>query len=486
MDAKQRLLHLLSTEILTRTSLYGGITCFRSQFDSLKSLLPHATIRAVLRFFGVSAKWLAFFETFLQAPLKFANEDDKPRTRRRGTPSSNVVSDFFSEILLFCLDYQINKSTDGELLWRTDDDFWFWSSSHKTCVEAWETIRNFVEVMGLGLDKSKSASAEMILKNGSITKAHSNSNLPRAEIRWGMIVLDETTGHFTIDQRLVDKHVEELRRQLKDKERSLFAWVQAYSTYASVFFTTNFGKPAHCFGREHLDSILSMHERVQTTLFSGQDNADIKSVVDWLKAQIEQRFGVKNVPDGYLFFPTSLGGLEVKSPFISPLQLRESIVKDPKAYFQEYLEAEREHYEKAKKSYLERKPWEFVRRNDSYRPDDPTQFMPFEEYVKFREQLNYGYPHQLVDTYKHLLQEPEEQPLENDGSTIIREALTQIPQDSTTIKAWSTMDSYWKWVTMLYGPEMLNIFDGFQIVDTGLLPMGMVSIFRSGKVSWQE
>lgn len=488
MDAKQRLLHLLSTEILTQTKLYGGITCFRSQLESMKSRLPHASTRAVLSFLGVSDKWLAFFMAFLQAPLTFANEDNTPRKRMRGTPSFHVASDLFSETLLFCLDYQINRSANGEILWRTDDDFWFWSSSHEKCTEAWDTVQKFGRVMGLDLNASKSASARIVAENGGSIKASSDTSLPKGEIRWGMIVLNEATGRFVIDQRMVDKHIEELRRQLKDKERSLFAWVQAYSTYASVFFTTNFGEPAHCFGLEHLDAMLSMHERVQKTLFSGPGNEGMKSVVDWLKAQIEQRFGVKNVPDGYLFFPTSLGGLEVRSPFINPLQLRESMTKDPTAFFEEFLIAEKEQYERVKRKYLQKKGWEYPNRDNAYRPENPTEFMPFDEYVKFREQFNYGYQHQLVDTYSRLLQKPEEQSLENDGRNSIYEALQQIPQDGgeRTIMSWSTMNSYWKWVTMLYGPEMLEKFDGFQTVDTGLLPMGMVSIFRSGKVSWQE
>lgn len=483
MDAKQRLLHLLSTEILTRSKLYGGITCFKSSFDSLKPLLPHGTIRAVLSFFGVSEYWLSFFDKFLEAPLKFLNEDELPRLRKRGTPSSHPISDFFSETILFCLDLQINHNTDGDLLWRTDDDFWFWSSSHNTCLEAWDTIEQFCQIMGLGLDDLKSGSAIISHKDNPI-KSH--TKLPRGDIRWGMLVLDEKTGRFVIDQKMVDKHVEELRRQLKDKESSLFAWVQAYSTYASVFFTTNFGKPAHCFGRQHLDAMLSMHEHVQKTLFTGANEQGIDSVSDWLKLQIEQRFGVKDVPDGYLFFPTSLGGLGVKSPFIQPLQLRETVTADPNTYFEEFLEAERQQYESIRKIYLDKKAWEYPNRDNSYRPDDPTEFMPFEEYVRFREQLNYKYSHQLVDTYAHLLQGPLERPVENDHDPLVDEALGRIRDSQLpSIKTWDRMQSYWKWLMMLYGPEILEKFGQFQIVDTGLLPMGMVSMITSRKVGWQ-
>ena len=489
MDAKQRLLHLLSTEILVKTRLHGEITAFRSQYESLESSLPHTTITVILSFFGVSDKWLKFFSTFLQAPLKFLGEEEAPRTRKRGTPTAHILSDFFGEMTLFCLDYAVNQKSDGESLWRMHDDIWFWSASHEQCVQTWKAVQCFNKTMGITLDVTKSAAARMQRRKGAIVPARLDESLPEGEIRWGMIFLDDRVGRFSIDVDMVDKHIEELRRQLKDKERSIFAWVQAYSTYASIFLTSNFGKPANCFGRQHLDMMLSMHERVQKTLFSQSAEEGASSVVDWLKKQIEHRFGVTDVPDGYLFFPTALGGLDVKSPFIGLLQLRESVVSDPEVLLTEFEEAEREHYNSCRKSYLARKPWEYPKLEKDYRPEDPHQFMPFEEFAKFREDVHYGYNNQLAQVYEKLLQRPEEEPLEIDFSFEISQAISRVSTargQPTTIAAWYAMDAYWKWVTMLYGPEMLLKFGNFEIVDSGLLPMGMLSVFKAGRVSWQE
>lgn len=489
MDAKQRLLHLLSTEILLKTHLDGEITCFRSQYHSWHSRMPHATINAVLAFFGVSKKWLDFFKTFLQAPLKFLGEDEVPRPRRRGTPGAHVLSEFFGELILFSLDYLVNQQTGGELLWRMHDDFWFWSSSHDTCVRAWNIIQEFNKVMGINIDESKSAAVRIQRKNGSIQPGPLDSILPKGEIRWGMLYLDDKTGKFTIDEEMVDEHIDELRRQLADKEKSIFSWVQAYSTYASVFFTSNFGKPANCFGRGHLDSMLDMHQRIQRTLFKNSGSQDVHSVIDWLKRQIEHRFDVKDIPDGYFFFPGSLGGLEVKSPFVGLLQLRDSITKDPSALMQVFREAERDEYENAKKRYLDRRPWQYSTFGQEYRPDNPQQFMSFDDFAKFREELNYGYTNQLVEIYETLLRRPQEEPVEHVNSTDIQEALNRIQSrsgQSQSLTTWYNMDPYWKWITMLYGPEILQVFKTFTIVDAGLLPMGMLSLLRAGSISWQE
>jgi len=51
---------------------------------------------------------------------------------------------------------------------------------------------------------------------------------------------------------------------------------------------------------------------------------------------------------------------------------------------------------------------------------------------------------------------------------------------------WGGMEPYWKWITMLYAPEVIDRFGGINLVDTGLLPMGMVSLFRNQRVKWQD
>lgn len=55
---KQSLLHMISTEALINTRLYGSFTILQSDFKWFGPSMPHATILAVLGFLGVSDKWL--------------------------------------------------------------------------------------------------------------------------------------------------------------------------------------------------------------------------------------------------------------------------------------------------------------------------------------------------------------------------------------------------------------------------------------------
>lgn len=150
MEAKQGLLHILATEIMINTYLNGEIACFRTTFESWNPLLPHDTILAILEFFGVSTKWRTFFKSFLEAPLRFADDhqSSEPRLRRRGTPGSHALSDVFGEAVLFCLDFSVNQNTNGALLHRLYDDLWFWHKDYEVCATAWASVQEFAGITG--------------------------------------------------------------------------------------------------------------------------------------------------------------------------------------------------------------------------------------------------------------------------------------------------------------------------------------------------
>ncbi|KAK3633942.1 hypothetical protein LTR56_015552 [Elasticomyces elasticus] len=487
MAAKQGLLHLLSTDILVQTRLRGEIACFRSQIDNLCPRLPHDTVKTVLRYFGVSETWLDFFIRFLEAPLRFMDDDSaEPRKRKTGTPGAHVLSEVFAETTLFCCDFLVNQKTDGEILFRLHDDLWFWGSYDK-CATAWSTVNNFVKTTGLQTNDARTGSVRIRKDADSETGMASTAgggDLPQGQIRWGMLFLNAESGRFEIDQGMVDTHISELKRQLANKGNSTFAWIQVFNSYAATFFTTNFGKPANCFGRQHVDNMLATHNRIQKLVFTGV--AEGGSFVDHLKSVIADRQGVTDIPDGYFYFPTDLGGLEIQSPFITLLQVRDAVLADSNTLFKEFESAELEAYRGAKRTFEDGEPLKKRRRtvDSAYQPEDPDTFMTLEEYTKYREELNYGYTNQLADIYAKLLEKPSQQGVETENHGEIQTALRG--QQSSKLCDWYSMEPYWKYVAQLYGPEMLQRFGSFKIVDAGLLPMGMVALFRSGRVQWQE
>ncbi|KAI1165022.1 hypothetical protein F5B18DRAFT_210497 [Nemania serpens] len=515
MEDKQRLIRLLSTEIAINTKLHGEVTAFHSVFEGWNSLLPHETIVTVMAFLGVSETWIAFFTKFLRAPLKFLDDDatTAPRVRRRGTPASHVLSEIFGESILFCLDFAVNQATGGHNVHRMHDDFWFWSRDHGVAKAAWDAVSGFTNATRTYIDFGKSGTVR--ISRDPSARLDIDGALPAGDIRWGLLKLSTQTGRFEIDQALVDRHIVDLRRQLADKRKSVIAFIQAWNTFAATFFTSNFGKPANCFGRAHVDEILATHQRIQREVFSSPSSSPspllvdeapprepITGVVDYLKHVLHARFGVSDIPDAYLFFPIELGGLDLRSPFVSVLPVREAVVPDPTTLLDAFLEAERDDHARRKLAFkrdgghrvMQMRAAQAQRGNGGsvWAPADPSErdtFLPFDEYARYREDLTYDFAGNLPSVFGKLLEVPTAAGGIRTASAAVRtgiEALAVSSHGLTGITGnWHVMDPYWRWVAQLYGPEAIARFGGLDIVEPGLLPMGMVGLFRDKRVRWQ-
>ena len=117
---------------------------------------------------------------------------------------------------------------------------------------------------------------------------------------------------------------------------------------------------------------------------------------------------------------------------------------------------------------------------------DRTTFMGFDEYVRYREEIDVGHDTQVHHVFERLMQRPGEESVDLGGSRV-GAALSALRanQPGGISSNWFGMEPYWRWAAMMYGPEIVDRFGGLDIVDAGLLPMGMVSYFRDKKVTWQ-
>ncbi|OQO10154.1 hypothetical protein B0A48_04511 [Cryoendolithus antarcticus] len=495
MAAKKQLLRLLSTDIHISTRTSGGLAAFRTQIQDLYPSLPHVTILTVLEYLGVPKQWLGFFTQFLQAPLRFHDEPDaKPRQRLTGTPSSHVLSEMFADVVLFNLDFLINQRAEGELLFRVNDDVWFWSSKPQVCADAWSLVKNFTCTVGLKLSDNHTGSAVIRRTSGNNQSAHTlesvdpGDKLPQGRIRWGMIALDPASGRFRIDQKMVDKHIDELKRQLEHSGNSVFSYVQVFNSYASTFFSSNFGESANCFGRQHVDDMLATHQRIQQEAFLDSADGQHSNIIKHLQHIIADRFNTTNIPDGYFFFPNELGGLEIQSPFITLLQLRDTVISDFPKVFSDVFAAEKAAYLSAKKTFEDGKVQRRYGKvlDAEFRPQDHETFFSYEEYSKFRETLPASYSENLVDIWTRLLRKPSESAVDLNRYDAVHMALETCNVYSGKIAPVYTMSAYWKWIAVVYGPEIIERFGGLKIVDAGLLPMGMAELYRGERVKWQE
>lgn len=469
----QTLLHTLATEIIMRRHLGEETTVVRTDYKWFGPSLPHSTMFAVLKFLGVSDKWVDFFRRALEAPMKFLEDgDDAPvRIRKRGTPISGPLSDVLGETVLFCLDFSFNQLTDGARLYRLHDDIWFWGDE-KTCVKGWEVMKHFTKLAGLEFAEEKTGSVK-ISHDVDSKLSKPASSLPQGDVQWGFLKLDASSGRFLIDQKQVDTHVEELRLQLAAC-KSVFDWIQAWNVYGARFFTTNFGKPADCFGLAHVDMLLEAFSRIQASLFESTGG----SVTSTLKQMISSRFGVKDLPEGYLYFPMSMGGLDLKSPFVNLYLVRDSVAAMPDIFMTLYDDQEEADYKRRKLTFENGqvdRPHSSVDRTSKFDSEE-EDFMSMEEFTRYREHTSWT----LVNAYKRLLEEPKQH-----QTKVTSDVSNFLENGDREGVSWAKLSPYHRWIVQLYASDMIARFGGLNVVEKGLLPIGMVSMFRESRFTWQ-
>ncbi|KAK6087808.1 hypothetical protein SCUP234_01447 [Seiridium cupressi] len=345
-NIKQELLRTIATEVLLGRRLSGSVVVIQSDLKWYATGLSHNTIFAVMRFFGLPDKLIAFYRKVIAAPLNMTPASDRngprdPKTRRRGVPMAHATEKFIGELILFVMDLVVNRET-GLLLYRLHDDLFL-------CGEPARHTRDVAGLWLLQLQpqlKTRTVTGSVYLTNDEISRDPSiQSSLPSGPVEIGHLLLDPKSGEWVIDQKQV----------------------QTWNSCIGQFFSHTFGEPAFCLGPKHLDSILETYEHMQTVLFSnaaestkgdhlGSDTAEPGNVVQYLKARIEERFGVSDIPNAFIFLPEQLGGLGVRNPFIPMLVLRESLCEphnSPQDIIEAWLIDEKETYLELKKSFYE-------------------------------------------------------------------------------------------------------------------------------------
>lgn len=188
-----------------------------------------------------------------------------------------------------------------------------------------------------------------------------------------------------------------------------------------------------------------------------------------LKKMLFDRFGMGDIPDGYIYFPLSMGGLDLHNPFVDYYLLRDQVAENPHQFMDQYFETEEARY-RSQKVQFEKRAENFVHNADPYPDLRDEPFMSYEEFSRYRERTD----GKLASAFESLMEEPYEWDIEVKGSRLAlngRQVLTR--------------DSYEKWIVELYAKEMIARFGGLNIVDKSLLPMGLMGMLRQSRFKWQ-
>jgi len=349
--------------------------------------------------------------------------------------------------VLFGVDFAVNQRASGLYLYRIYDDFWFWNHDPEVCAAAWAEMQKYASLLGFTFNMKKTGA---VCVGGPI-----DPSLPvgTSGCQWGFLKLDAEKGRFVIDQTSVDVHIAELRRQLA-ATKSVFGFVNAYNKYLR-FFQRNFGDPAQCFGRVHADEVIDTYSRIQKELFPMTGGSAIQSI----QQMIEQRFGVKDIPNGWFYFPISRGGLEVWNPIVDFLSVRNNLKEQPNTFF-ELIEGDVKEYTKLFAAWQS---------GEGSSNSATRGFLTYPQYIEGRETRL----HKWWEAYKELQKAPS-------ASSI---SLSSRIDDDL---GGAFLDGYQEWNAALYAEDIFRRFGTLTIVEPTLIPVGMVSVFKSSKIQWDS
>ena len=351
------------------------------------------------------------------------------------------------EALLFGVDFAVNQRASGLYLYRIYDDFWFWHHDPKVCAAAWAEMQKYSSLLGFTFNMKKTG---VVCVGGPI-----NPSLPvgTSGCQWGFLKLDAEKGRFVIDQKSVDFHIAELRRQLA-ATKSVFGFVNAYNKYLR-FFQRNFGDPAQCFGRTHADEVIETYSRIQKELFPMTGG----SAIQCIQQMIEQRFGVKDIPNGWFYFPVSRGGLEVWNPIVDFLSVRNNLKEQPNTFFA-LIEDDVKEYAKLLAAWQS---------GEGSSNSATKKFLTYSQYIEGRETRLPKW----WNAYNDLQKAPT-------ASSITLSS--RINEDLEN----AYLDGYQEWNAALYAEDIFRRFGTLTIVEPTLIPVGMVSVFKSSKIKWDS
>ncbi|KAG9221393.1 hypothetical protein CCMSSC00406_0009842 [Pleurotus cornucopiae] len=466
IQIKQRLIHVMMTDCLLNTALHKTHTVVRSDFEWFGPSLPHDSMLATLEYFGVSKSWLKLFKSFLRAPIRFQQDPSGVvRVRERGTPVNYSISQLLGEVLLFGMDLAVNQRANGLYLYRLHDDLWLWDPDQERCEAAWAEMSKFASITGLKFNEKKTGAARV---GGELS-----AKLPRGDVRWGFLKFDVEQARFTIDQEDVTPHIVELKRQLA-ATKSVFGWVNVFNRYMA-FFRRNFGgRPPACFGQPLINDIIDTFARIQRELFPNH----VGGAIGYLQALIKTRFGVDNIPEGYFYFPITQGGLELRNPMIEAYALQKSDratdrpngredsdddLLPTQLFVKQMEEKDKQHYRDHQEN------WDSGRTTKTFQLGAPDEFMSFDEYVKHRETLLEHWQ----ELWLEMLRVPDPRDI-------------TLPPVLQALQTGSGNDYYAHYVLALYGEELVRMFGSLELVDANLIPVGMVDLFKTSKLKWDQ
>jgi hypothetical protein len=374
--------------------------------------LPHDVILAVLRGLGLVDSDAEFFRRFLSPTISL---DGRTERQRRGVPMGHTLAGTLAELPLRLLERYVHQHARVRII-RLVDDICVLTPDGSAAAESWKRIEEFCVACGLAINNNK---AGAVCIGGP-----SAEGLPAGRPRWGMLELDEK-GDWAVHAPTFAAHLEQSRQRLT-AAGSLLSQVQVYN--ANVKHLVSSLALGVALGDAHRASV-GQAIREYHDAFFGPGHG----IVAGLATAIRERFlgdtgPTRDIPEGWIYWPITAGGLGLRNPEIVAAQ---------------YAEGYRGRQPVAPPS-ARAVGWDILK-ND------------------------------WADYYAYLLEPVGD--LQPADTKVMKTLVADFIARGSELSAGKQkgLSSYWRWILVTYGPQILQRFGTFRFLITELVPLQLIS-----------
>jgi hypothetical protein len=396
------------------------------------SSIPHDLVLTVLGNLGIRQPELELVARFLAMPLAATDgstadlgDTGEARSATRGVPMGYRLSALLAELIGRCLEAYVQQRTAVRVI-RVVDDICLLTPDPDAAVAARQHVTAFFQTCGLTLNDDKFG----VVCIGGELPAAAAGPLPR----WGMLTLDQQ-GEWSVHEASFQQHLAQSRDSVMAAEAVLSKVdiINADLTHLArgVALGADLGD------NHRAEANAALVRFVDDYAGPGQGIAaalceDVIALVG-TRAGADRQAPPQAIPEAWLYWPVTAGGLGLRNPYIMAGQFAEA-----------------------------------VRRRDRVAaPQGPAE-------AGWNTRDN-----DWARYYRRLL-EPLDPAAPTD--TAATESLTRdFIARGTAISqgAQITLTPYWRWILSVYGPEIRERFGTFRFLNTELVPLQLLGARRT-------
>lgn len=374
--------------------------------------LKHADLLKILAACQAPAGFCRFVERFVKTRV---NHHDASFELQQGIPMNHNLSLLLGDLPLSLLENWLRRSAKVRIV-RFVDDLCLLAPSNEEMLSAWKALQEFCRAAQWQLNEDKCGSLAI---GGECAEI-----LPEARPRWSLLELQET-GEWALHEGSFQGFLEQSRARVQSSP-SVLAKVSLYNDDFKTLM--RWLVPSVDLGVGHRAAISEAANRFHESFFGGDSGSFSKSILRLIESRYLASFDVEHIPEAWLYWPITAGGLGLTHPLIEVSAYRQARAKG---------------LSELQAPSLRTATWE-------EKPNDWSLY-----YSSF------------FKTY-----EPEE-PREN---RVMKALVQDFVKRGTEMsgRAQAGLKPYWRWVLTIYGPQILEYFGSFRFLITELVPLQLI------------